>query len=518
MKLKYKTLFLTIVPLALVLCLIGGLALNNKISTERELLSERIDSYRVLLESGDLTFETSADKDKLEYLLNEKVVFSEILDKNYNVIYSSENSATPLITENEKLEIKEAFEGIETSKYVKAKTGRETAFVISSPLIVNNRVVAVLHMGLSNEISNQRIKNYLGYISMFIIGGLLICSLLISLLLSKAVLKNIYSLKKATIEIQNGNLSAKINVRTNDEIGDLAKSFKAMTTKLKVSRDQIEEYNKTLEKKIAQRTSSLRKKELEITKMNCMLEESNQILEESNTKLKELDKEKDEFISVAAHELKTPLTSIRGFAQLMSDDKVLRDKKKLKHYLSLVDNNTARLYNLILDIVDSSRISLGKLTMNVIKINLKKLFDEIKENLDVIIKENKINSEFKLEKGIPRIYADYERLLQVIKNLMINAVHFTPEGGNISFRIKRSGKFAQFEISDDGIGIPKDKQKNLFKRFYQADSSLTRKVQGSGLGLAVSKGLVETMGGKIWFESEEGKGTTFYFIIPIAKK
>ncbi|MFH0876403.1 MAG: ATP-binding protein [archaeon] len=242
----------------------------------------------------------------------------------------------------------------------------------------------------------------------------------------------------------------------------------------------------------------------------------NKRLEEANQKLKNLDQQKDEFISLSAHELKTPLTSIRGFAQLMNNDAILKNKEKSKHFLSLIDENTQRLYNLIVDLVDSSRISLGKFKLNIEDVDAYKLYNDIKENMSPAIKEKGLTGEFSIEKGLPKIKADSERIMQVIRNLITNSIKFTGKG-TISLKVYKKGKLVQFEVKDTGQGIPEANKRFLFSKFYQVDSSMTRKVGGSGLGLSICKGLVESMGGKIWFTSEEGKGSTFYFTMPIAK-
>ncbi|HLG25110.1 MAG TPA: HAMP domain-containing protein [Candidatus Nanoarchaeia archaeon] len=266
--LKYKILLLTLVPLALSLLIIGGLSVYNKIGTERELLLGRLNAYRILLESGDLAFETSTDKVKLESLLDEKVEFSEIIDRNYFPIYSSENSVAPLITDEEKKDIDEAFDGIETTKNIGKENHRNAAFVIISPLIVNYRVVAVLHQGLSNEKSSQRVMDYILYILVFIVMGIAICFILISLLLNKLILRDIYQLKKSTIEIQKGNLDAKIEVNSKDEIGELAGAFESMRLAIKKQQDELEGYSKNLERKVEDRTQELRTKNEELEKFN----------------------------------------------------------------------------------------------------------------------------------------------------------------------------------------------------------------------------------------------------------
>lgn len=305
------------------------------------------------------------------------------------------------------------------------------------------------------------------------------------------IVKPIARLQSVSKQVSKGNLNQKIYIKSNSELASLADSFNIMTKNLKKS-------IKTIESK------------------DSSLEELNILLQRKNLELKGLDRQKDEFISIAAHELKTPLTSIKGFAQLMTDEKVLKDKKKLKHYLELVNKNTIRLYNLILDLVDSSRLSIGKLNLDIEELKVSEIFKEIKDTMTVVVEEKGINAKFSMQ-PVPNVIADSERVLQIVRNLIINATNFTPKGGTVTFNIYEKDGVVQFEIKDTGSGIPKDKQINIFSRFYQADDSLRRKVKGSGLGLSICKGLVELMRGKIWFDSSN-KGTTFYFTLPAAKK
>ena len=241
-------------------------------------------------------------------------------------------------------------------------------------------------------------------------------------------------------------------------------------------------------------------------------------LEQAYNELKELDKQKDMFISIAAHELKTPLTTIQGFTQVLKDKSIPLDIKQKENYLNLINKNTQRLYNLILDLLDSTRLSLGKIKIDLCKVDVGNIFSETKDSMEIILKEKGIKPKFNLEKGMPKIMADSQRVAQVLRNLIINAVHATAKGGTISLTARRKGNLVQFEVKDTGIGISKEDQKYLFSRFYQADDSHRKKFTGSGLGLSICKGMIELMNGKIWFESNLGKGTTFYFSLPIKHK
>ncbi|HYD02975.1 MAG TPA: cache domain-containing protein [Alphaproteobacteria bacterium] len=302
------------------------------------------------------------------------------------------------------------------------------------------------------------------------------------------IVKPIVHLESASREISKGNLDVSIDpidLHSSREISSLAQTFNAMATNLRKSVTEI----KTKDKK----------------------------LEEANKQLQDLDKQKDEFISLTAHELKTPLTSIRGFTQLLQDEAILSDAEQRNHYIDLIDKNTDRLYNLVLDVIDSSRLSLGKLKLNISNVDPAKLFTDIKENMSIVISGKQLTPEFSMEPNMPLVHCDYERTMQVLRNLISNSIKFT-EIGSISLKIYREGDFIKFEVKDTGQGIPKENFNSIFSKFYQVDSSLTRKVGGSGLGLSICKGLIENMGGQIGFNSEVGKGSVFYFTLPIVDK
>lgn len=267
--LRSKILLLTLVPLLVVLVAIGGLTIVNKSNTERQLLLDRLSSYITLIESGDLSFESSADKTKLNALFYENVEFAEIVRQDLSVLYSTENSAVPLVEERDISEVNEAFEGIETTKTIQ-RNGR-SAFVIISPLIVNGRVVAALRVALSNERSSRRVMEYVMYVFLFTAAGIIISYVLISLLLNDVVLQHIYNLKNATLEMQKGNLTAPIVVNSGDEIGDFAKVFDRMRQEVQGARVKLEEYNKQLEGQIQERTRELEEKVDELERMNKLM-------------------------------------------------------------------------------------------------------------------------------------------------------------------------------------------------------------------------------------------------------
>jgi two-component system, OmpR family, phosphate regulon sensor histidine kinase PhoR len=240
-------------------------------------------------------------------------------------------------------------------------------------------------------------------------------------------------------------------------------------------------------------------------------------LEESAEKLKELDRQKDAFLDIAAHELKTPITSIQGFAQLMQDESILADIEKSKHYLELISHNSNRLYYLILNMIDAFKIINNDLKRNVECVDLYELFNSTKNNFEGQILSKGIIPGFYIEDNLPKMTTDSEKISRTLRNLLSNSINYT-ESGNITLRIYRDSNIDGnicFEVKDTGRGIPKEHHEFLFSTFYQIDASLNRKSGGIGLGLFISKGLVENIGGKIRFESAEGKGSEFRFSIPI---
>lgn len=264
--LKKKILFLTLLPLIVTLVIISTLSIYNKNNTEKQLLINGVDAYRNLLESGNLNFDSLKDKSKLELFLNEKVDFAEILGTNYSVIYTSENSAAPLITDQEKKIVDEAFQGIETIENV--KKNNKSTLQIFTPLIVNGQAIAVLHQGISYKESNTRILQYTIFFLSLIIISIIFCYFFISILLKTIVLKNIYHLQNIVIEMQKNNFDIPITIESNDEIGDFAKTFEIMRSEVNKNRKKLEEYNKELGEQVRQRTLELKTKLEELEKLN----------------------------------------------------------------------------------------------------------------------------------------------------------------------------------------------------------------------------------------------------------
>lgn len=227
-----------------------------------------------------------------------------------------------------------------------------------------------------------------------------------------------------------------------------------------------------------------------------------------------LDRMKSEFIAIASHELRTPLHNIRGFVKLLMDGKV-QDAGTQREFLSIVDEQSAHLTRLVNDILDVSRIDAGRMQMGKETLPVDELVQGTVAQFRNAAEEKAITIEPILPPDLPTVEGDRERLGQVLTNLVSNAIKFSPAHTAITVRARVDGDELIIDVRDQGIGIPEEALPRLFERFYQVGNSATRTEGGSGLGLYISKKIVEAHGGRIWVESKVGQGSTFSFALPL---
>jgi len=232
-------------------------------------------------------------------------------------------------------------------------------------------------------------------------------------------------------------------------------------------------------------------------------------------RLNELEEKKDVFLSMISHELKIPASVIIGFTKALLKREMMGElTPKQKKTVETIKRNATRLESLIGDLLDSRKLELSKMRFSYAEVDITKLLKYIQTSNSNILQEKQIEFVNTTNEQISST-TDGSRLDQVFTNLIRNAVDFVPEkGGKIEIGAKLNDRKIHCYVKDNGIGIPKEKQSNLFNKFYQADSTLRRKHGGTGLGLSICKGIIHSLGGKIWVESEQGKGSVFYFEIP----
>ena len=237
-----------------------------------------------------------------------------------------------------------------------------------------------------------------------------------------------------------------------------------------------------------------------------------ELLKAANKELKEEQKFKDEFVAMMAHEMKNTLSSITSFSGILLDERIGTINEPQKTRLGYIHDSAMRLNNLIRDVLDFQKIGLGQIRIEKNYYELENLCKESVLTVTSLAESKSIT--IKAHVDSVKIYCDYNRILQVLDNLLNNAIKFSNSFDEITLNAVSDGKSVLFEIVDTGVGIKKKDESKVFNKFEQLKTVGTIQQGGSGLGLAISKGLVELHGGKIWFESTFGKGTKFFFTIP----
>jgi signal transduction histidine kinase len=235
---------------------------------------------------------------------------------------------------------------------------------------------------------------------------------------------------------------------------------------------------------------------------------------EQNKRLRELDRLKDEFLSLVSHELRTPLTSIRGYLDLVLDGEAGALNHEQRRFLEAVERNSGRLLRLVGDLLFVAQADAGRLALDRRRVELTKVAADCVETAGPAADSRSVRLVLSAE-PVPAIVGDRGRLAQVLDNLISNALKFTPEGGTVEVRTRADDEHAMLEVSDTGIGIPAEDQPRLFERFFRSSKADEQAIPGTGLGLAIVKAIVEAHAGRIEVESREGEGTTFRVRLPL---
>lgn len=286
-----------------------------------------------------------------------------------------------------------------------------------------------------------------------------------------------------------------ISAEQNEEID---RSMRLLEAKY----EELESLNLGLEKKVEERTGELNKSNFELA--------------EALTRLKALDKMKSDFVSHVSHELRTPLASIKGSVDNMLDGITGKINEKQHQYVLRIKNNTDRLIRLINDLLDLSRIESGRIRLMLSAVLIKDIIKDVKESLASIAAEKDIKFVINNLYDDLTVMADRDKLSQIFINLLDNAIKFSNAGSRIEIKVdKDDNGFAKVSVIDYGIGVLGDDKERIFERFYQIGNGSTGKTKGTGLGLSITRSLIELQGGKIWVNSQIGKGSEFSFTLPL---
>jgi len=292
-------------------------------------------------------------------------------------------------------------------------------------------------------------------------GAFLIFGIVVSLLINRSITHPLSLLEKKTKEIGKGNFKEDLNLSSPPELAELAGAFNLMCNKLE-----------------------------------------------------ELDKMKSDFFSSIAHELRNPLSTIKMGACLLKEGAEGPVTEGQRNLLAVLEKESNRLMGMLNSLLDLSKMEAGMMSFNFEPKNIRPLIDQAVEEIGPLVEAKKIHLEVMATEGLPIIKIDSERILQALRNIVGNAVKFTPEAGRVRISVRSIDHQVEVSVADTGPGIPAGNLITIFEKFQQATTGGSSRIQGTGLGLAIAKQIITRHGGKIWAESRSGQGSTFIFVLP----
>ncbi|MFB5284340.1 cell wall metabolism sensor histidine kinase WalK [Peribacillus sp. Hz7] len=479
---------------------------------------------------------------------------------------------TTEITVKQTLGIGEDDEGI----YRDPETGRRV-WVLSTPIEANSEVIGAIYLiaDMENvfeqmsEINNIFIKGTAIALSI---------TALLGILLARTITRPMADMQKQALAMSKGNFSRKVKIYGDDEIGQLAVTFNNLTKKLQESQSSTEGERRKLSSVLANMTDGVistdrrgrvnlinepAAKLLNVTRetvlnqpiiellgleeeytFDDLLEQRESIILDYSTKKEayilranlsviqketgfvnglitvlhditeqeKIEEERREFVANVSHELRTPLTTMRSYLEALADG-AWEDKELAPSFLNVTQNETERMIRLVNDLLQLSKMDSKDYRLSKGWVNFNKFYDHIIDRFEMTK-----NDDITFVRDIPNenyyVDIDEDKITQVLYNIISNSLKYSPEGGQVTFRIGTVESFIVVSISDQGVGIPKNVIDKIFDRFYRVDKARSRNLGGTGLGLAIAKEMVVAHGGRIWAESMEGKGTTVFFTLP----
>jgi len=341
---------------------------------------------------------------------------------------------------------------------------RVSQFLIKSHTIIFDSST-IAKEAYNNAIEAQKTANTSMLIAFIVLFVVLVA---VSLSIERLITKPLSKLAKGTEIIGKGNLKYRLDIKSKGELGELAAAF-----------------NKAAE-----------------------------ALEGLENERKQLEKAKTEFLSITSHELRSPMTPMKGQLQMLMKGYFGSVNAKQKKSLDIVLRNTDRLDRIIIDLLEVSRLEAARLKFRFVKADLTPYVNRLVKEMQGFLPEKNIEIITKIGK-LPIIEVDPDRVMQVLRNLLNNAKKFSSEHREIRVGVVTEGERVLFSVRDSGIGVAPQSLRKVFEPFFQEEQTLARKYGGTGLGLSICRGIVESQNGRIWAESKLGKGSTFYFTVPL---
>jgi len=369
-----------------------------------------------------------------------------------------------------KNEVKQVFQGKIVKKRGFSYYFGEPVLFVAVPINFANKVVGAVFVysplaGIGSTLNDlRRLVLYAALIA-------IILTLILSFTLSKSFSRPLKRMQKISLNMAHGDFDERVVIESEDEVGQLAQSFNYLADKL----------------------------------------------QETIASLQEKEEQQRRFVADVSHELRTPLTSIQGFVKALRDG-VYESEQDKEEYYQIILSEVKRLIRLVNDLLDLSQIELGQIKMEMEILDLKGIIKNSIRNLMPKIKDKELRIVIELADDLPLVFADRDRIEQVLINLISNAIDFTPQGETIKVISKREDDEVLVMIKDTGPGIPVEELNNIWNRFHKVDKARTRDRGGTGLGLSIVREIIRHHQGEVWVESELGKGSTFIFSLLVADK
>ena len=465
-----------------------------------QLLPQMNRDSRIMAESLSYSIRNMRDVNELihiqklvDRLKKESEIISRIMivDDNSRIIACSSLNSVGMIANDRGVRAIMNGADIYTRLFPHQKT-----YMVDMPLRIGDESKGVVSIGYDAT-------NYYAHLSEIFRFGLLISAMgialgiFLSFNVAEPIVMPIQRLTEVTKKLAAGDLAERAAVTSNDEIGTLATAFNKMAGDLARSKVEIDQYSKTLEEKVRQRTMEL--------------EKSNQELRSIQNELIEANMAKSEFLSIASHELRTPLTTLLGYSELMLTRPLSEDQKK--EFLGFINEESIRLSRIIDDLLDISRIE-SQRDFGFVQKPAQPAEILLKNIKLYVSAEHSRHVVTDIEEDLPMVNVDSEKIGQVIKNLIDNAIRYS-EGGDIVCKAFKKDNMVWISVQDQGIGISAEDLPRVFDKFFRVEREDTAHIKGTGLGLSIAKYIVESHNGKIDLESELGKGTTISFGLPV---
>jgi len=324
--------------------------------------------------------------------------------------------------------------------------------------------------------------------------------------------------KENKLSLINPQAEIFFDVRVKDIIGRSILELSTFPTIAQMATLVGQEIKEIFRKEIPVKESLI----LEVSTIPIMREEERLgtlIILHDVTREKLIERMKTEFVSLSAHQLRTPLSAIKWTLRMLLDGDLGKITKDQRDFLEKTYKSNERMIDLINDLLDVTRIEEGRYLYKPILTEFEPIVQFVINSYKDEIERKKIHFEFKKpEKKLPRVMIDVEKMRLAFQNLLDNAIRYTPSDGKVTVSLKYGKKEIELQVQDTGVGIPKDQQQRIFTKFFRGANAMRMETEGSGLGLFIAKNIIEAHGGKIWFESEERKGTIFHFTLPIKEE